>query len=75
MRKLIFILVIGIGFLACKKEAGEGGTSVIEGKVYKIYTFQTPQGQKDTLYYQLDAGEDVFIIYSDDEGAVYDDNF
>ena len=75
MRKLIFILVIGIGFSACKKEAGEGGTSVIEGKVYKIYTFQTPQGQKDTLYYQLDAGEDVFIIYSDDEGAVYDDNF
>lgn len=75
MRKLIFILVVGIGFSACKKEAGEGGTSVIEGKVYKIYTFQTPQGQKDTLYYQLDAGEDVFIIYSDDEGAVYDDNF
>ena len=33
MRKLIFILVIGIGFSACKKEAGEGGTSVIEGKV------------------------------------------
>ena len=75
MRNLIFLLLIGTLFLACKKEAGEGGTSVIEGKVYKIYTYQTPQGQTDTLYYQLDASKDVYIIYSDDEGAIYDDNF
>ena len=29
----------------------------------------------DTLYFQLNAGEDVFIIYSDDETAIYDDKF
>ena len=75
MRNLIVILAIAIGFSACKKEAGEGGTSVIEGKVYKIYTYQTPQGQIDTLYYQLDVGKDIFIIYSDDKTAIYDDEF
>ena len=75
MRNLIVVLAIAIGFSACKKEAGEGGTSVIEGKVYKIYTYQTPQGQIDTLYYQLDVGKDIFIIYSDDETAIYDDEF
>ena len=29
----------------------------------------------DTLYYQLDSGKDVFIIYSDNETEVYDDKF
>ncbi len=75
MRNLIIMLAIAIGFSACKKEAGEGGTSVIEGKAYKIHTYQTTQGQIDTLYYQLDSGKDVFIIYSDDETAIYDDEF
>ena len=75
MRNLIVILAFAIGFSACKKEAGEGGTSVIEGKAYKIHTYQTTQGQIDTLYYQLDSGKDVFIIYSDDETAIYDDEF
>ena len=75
MKRIVILLVIVIGFTSCEKESGEGGTSVIEGKVYKIHTYQTTQGQIDTLYYQLDAGKDVFIIYSDDETAIYDDEF
>ena len=88
MRNLIFILLIGVLFYACKKEAGEGGTSVIEGKLYKIHTYETVVNEFDslgnidttykiidTLYYQLYAGQDVFIIYSDDETDIYDDEF
>ena len=75
MKRIVILLVIVIGFTSCEKESGEGGTSVIEGKAYKIHTYQTTQGQIGTLYYQLDAGKDVFIIYSDDETAIYDDEF
>ncbi|HIE73011.1 MAG TPA: hypothetical protein EYQ06_01845 [Flavobacteriales bacterium] len=76
MKNIAIFLIFGILLYACKKEAGEGGTSVIEGRVYKIYTFQNSQtGQMDTLYYQLDAGKDVYIIYSNDELAIYDDKF
>ena len=76
MRNLILLIAITIIFAACTKEAGEGGTSVIQGQVYKIHTFQnSTTGEIDTLYFQLDAGKDVFIIYSDDETAIYDDEF
>ena len=76
MKNFLIICAIAIGFMACKKDAGEGGTSVIEGKVYKIHTFQNSStGAMDTLYYQLDSGKDVFIIYSDNETEVYDDKF
>ena len=76
MRNLILLIAITIVFTACTKEAGEGGTSVIQGQVYKIHTFQNSiTGEIDTLYFQLDAGKDVFIIYSDDETDIYDDEF
>ena len=76
MKNLFIICAIAVGFTACEKPAGEGGTSVIEGKVYKIHTFQNSStGAMDTLYYQLDSGKDVFIIYSDNETEVYDDKF
>ena len=76
MRNLILLIAITIVFIACTKEAGEGGPSVIQGQVYKIHTFQNSStGEMDTLYFQLDAGKDVFIIYSDDETSIYDDEF
>jgi hypothetical protein len=76
MRNLLIICAIAIGFTACEKPAGEGGTSVIEGQVYKIFTFQNPTtGAWDTSYFQLDAGRDVFIIYSNDNTELYDDKF
>ena len=76
MKKIVLFLSFFISFSSCEKDAGEGGTSVIEGQVYKIHTFQNSlTGEMDTLYYQLDSGKDVFIIYSDNETEVYDDKF
>ena len=76
MRNLLIICAIAFGFTACEKQSGEGGTSVIEGQVYKIFTFQNPTtGAWDTTYFQLDAGRDVFIIYTNDNTALYDDKF
>ena len=87
MRNLIIICAVTFGFMACDKAAGEGGTSIIEGQVYKLYTSEivineldsfgndTTYKIIDTLYYQLDEGEDVYIIYDDNEGDIYDDKF
>ena len=76
MRNFLIICAISVGLIACKKGAGEGGTSVIEGQVYKLFTFQSPiTGLIDTSYFQLDAGKDVYIIYGDNEGGIYDDKF
>ena len=88
MRDLFIIFVITISLFACDKDAGEGGTSTIEGQVYKIFTFEnvvnefdsignidTTYKVIDTSYYQLDAEKDVFIIFSDNESEVYDDKF
>jgi len=76
MRNLLIICAIAFGFTACEKQSGEGGTSIIEGQVYKIFTFQNPStGAWDTTYFQLDAGRDVFIIYNDDNTELYDDKF
>ena len=76
MREILIICAIVIGFTACEKDAGDGGTSVIEGKVYKVFTFQNPNsGEWDTSFFQLDVGKDVFIIYSSNEEDIYDDKF
>ena len=76
MNKTLYIIIFSLFFSSCEKKAGEGGTSVIEGQVWKIFTFQNPiSGEQDTSYYQLDVGKDVFIIYSNDNGLVYDDKF
>ena len=39
------------------------------------YSVQTEYGEWDTSFFQLDAGKDVFIIYSGNHQAVYDDSF
>ena len=76
MRNIFIIIIILISFISCEKQSGEGGTSAIEGQVWKIFTYQNPStGQLDTSYYQLDVGKDVFIIYSDNHALVYDDKF
>ena len=76
MRVIFFLSILMLVLSSCDKDSGEGGTSVIQGQVYKIFTSQDPfSGEWDTAYFQLDAGKDVFIIYSDNEGSVYDDNF
>jgi len=76
MRNLIIICAVAFGFMACDNPAGEGGTSIIEGQVYKIFTFQNPStGAWDTTYFQLNTGRDVFIIYADDKAEMYDDKF
>ena len=87
MRNLIIICAVAFGFIACDKTSGEGGTSIIEGQVYKLYTSEVVVNELDgfgndttykiidTLYYQLDEGEDVYVIYDYNEGHIYDDKF
>jgi hypothetical protein len=75
MRVALFLSIVFF-MTSCDKDPGEGGTSSINGEVYKIFTFQNPNtGNWDTSYYQLDAGKDVFIIYSDNQSEIYDDKF
>ena len=75
MPRLILILFIAFLISSCEKQAGEGGTSSIQGSVYKLSTyFNVLTQQIDTISYQLDSKKDVYIIYSDDENDFYDDN-
>lgn len=75
MRVALFLSIV-LFMSSCDKDPGEGGTSAINGEVYKIFTFQNPNtGNWDTSYYQLDAGKDVFIIYSNNQSEIYDDKF
>tara|TARA_B110000444_G_C18749607_1_gene552110 strand:- start:122 stop:562 length:441 start_codon:yes stop_codon:yes gene_type:complete len=75
MKNIFFILIIIIGFSACKKEAGEGGTSIIEGKIiYFKKVINESTFQTDTIFFPK-AGKDVYVIYSNNEGELYDDKF
>ena len=73
MKKIALFFFLGIFLFACKKEAGEGGTSVIEGRVMN-YSISFNGTSNDTTIFPKPK-EDVYIIYSDDEGEVWDDNF
>ena len=63
---LFFIPVILLS--TCVKEAGEGGTASIVGKVY-AYDYNAEMTVYRTQYYAPE--EDVYIIYGDD--SVYSD--
>ena len=66
--KWVFLVSVILSSGACEKDAGEGGTSTIRGKVYvKNYN---GSGQLVGEYYG--QAEDVYIIYGD--AAFYGDD-
>ena len=76
MKKLFFYFLVSLFIIACEKPAGEGGSSVIEGEVWELFTYQNPtNGNWDTTFYRPDIGQDVYIIYSDNYEDLYDDKF
>lgn len=70
MKQLVlFIVLLSIVAISCKKDAGEGGSATITGSVWvKDYnsTFTLLQGE------YAGADEDVYIVYGDNT-AGYDD--
>lgn len=64
MKRNILFLIVLIIILSCKKEAGEGGTGSIEGRVFKINYNETMNRVVDTT---LAEEEDIYIMYGDDE--------
>lgn len=59
-----------LGLIACNKTPGEGGTSSITGKIYRIET----NVLGDTLDEYYAADYDVYILYGT-EDSIYDDKF
>jgi hypothetical protein len=78
MKKLLLLALMLNLLFACQKEAGEGGTSSIIGKVvtYEISHFDVPGANQrvDTLGYYYQADEEVYIIYGDEDNY-YDDSY
>ena len=75
MSRIKTLILVVFFVSSCEKEAGEGGTSTIQGSVYKLSTYYNVLTQQvDTISYQLDSKKDVYIIYSDNENDFYDDN-
>lgn len=69
MRNFFFILLGAMLFSACKKVAGEGGTSSIKGKIHVLN-----YNSVGTLIDEYDgAKENVYIIYGDGDNT-YDDH-
>jgi hypothetical protein len=68
LKRIIPAIVIAIGLISCSKEAGEGGTSSIQGKIFG-YDVNTSGIVTDSAYVQ-DAR--VYITYGD--GTTVDDD-
>lgn len=66
----ILIIVCTFVFSSCEKLPGEGGTSIIYGKVYA--SDYNNSGELQGEFYIAD--EDVFIIYGDEDNY-YDDSY
>ncbi len=70
MKSVIYLMIVAVFTFSCTREEGEGGNSVITGKVMaKVYN-NTFTHLLDS-YYKPDA--DVYIIYGDDE--TYSDRY
>ena len=68
--KICFIIIsVSLIISSCKKSAGQGGDSFIEGKVYAYYYNKTFTAKLDSAFA---PNQDVFIIYGDD--ATYSDS-
>lgn len=66
-KNLLFFIaffIVATIFISCKKEAGEGGTSSIYGKVY-LKNYNSTYTVLLEEYYAQDV--DVYIIYGDDK--------
>ena len=63
MKKLIGLLILTMGFVSCKKNAGEGGFASIEGKVY-VKNYDQYFSYITSEYYL--PSETVYIIYGTD---------
>lgn len=74
-KRIIPVLILGTSMLlalgSCKKEAGEGGTSTITGKVI-VYDFDPGFISVGDTFPAKD--EDVYIIYGADH-ATYDNDY
>jgi hypothetical protein len=71
MKKLLFItILLSIVSSGCEKEAGEGGTSSISGKVW-VLNYNSDYTYINERYYG--PKEDVYLIYGDD--GIYSKSF
>jgi len=57
------VAFLGLCFASCSKEAGEGGTSSVFGKVY-VKDYNSTYTVLQDEYYAPE--EDVYIVYGDD---------
>ena len=69
MYKYVFLFIIAFVFSSCHKDAGEGGTSVIKGKIW-VQDYNTTQTTLLSEYYGADI--EVYIIYGK-ESNYYND--
>jgi len=60
--KLGFVLLFVVNLISCRKEAGEGGTSTIKGKIW-VEDWNNAFTLKNGEYAGYD--EDVYIIYGE----------